>query len=159
MLAFAWHIVVTLLVCFFRLPCFQQWHCKHTFFICLCFIERSSDMRRFCLRWRVTSQLVTQSTHHSAQRNFLSLCWEILTPRTKRSPFTATTTNYSKCTKYFSAHPNPPPPPPGGLLPCNRLRKLCRWMGSQFHDGIDYNGVTFAIEFPALGRTLSWYEG
>ena len=34
---------------------------------------------------------------------------------------------------------------PGGVLPCNRLMGMCRWMGSQFHDWIDYNGVAFSI--------------
>ena len=34
---------------------------------------------------------------------------------------------------------------PGGVLPCNRLMGMCRWMGSHFHDWIDYNGVAFSI--------------
>ena len=25
---------------------------------------------------------------------------------------------------------------------------MCRWMGSHFHDWIDYNGVAFSTEFP-----------
>ena len=31
----------------------------------------------------------------------------------------------------------------GGLLPDKRLMRMCRWMGSHFHDWIDYNGVAF----------------
>ena len=33
----------------------------------------------------------------------------------------------------------------GGALPSNRLMGMCRWMGSHFHDWIDYNGVAFSI--------------
>ena len=32
---------------------------------------------------------------------------------------------------------------------------MCRWMGSHFHDCIDYNGVTFSIELLEWGRTFS----
>ena len=34
---------------------------------------------------------------------------------------------------------------------------MCRWMGSHFHDWIDYNGVAFSIELLVLewGRTCS----
>ena len=28
----------------------------------------------------------------------------------------------------------------GGVLPYKRLVGMCRWMGSHFHDWIDYNG-------------------
>ena len=38
------------------------------------------------------------------------------------------------------------PPPPGGVLPYKSLMGMCRWMGSHFHDWIDYNGVAFSIE-------------
>ena len=33
---------------------------------------------------------------------------------------------------------------PGGVLPSNRLMGMCRWMGSHFHDWINYNGVAFS---------------
>ena len=29
----------------------------------------------------------------------------------------------------------------GAVLPYNRLMGMCGWMGSHFHDWIDYNGV------------------
>ena len=32
---------------------------------------------------------------------------------------------------------------------------MCRWMGSHFHDWIDYNGVAFSIELLEWGRTFS----
>ena len=32
---------------------------------------------------------------------------------------------------------------------------MCRWMGSPFHDWIDYNGVEFSIELLEWGRTFS----
>ena len=35
---------------------------------------------------------------------------------------------------------------PGRVLPYERLMGMCRWMGSYFHDWIDYNGVAFSIE-------------
>ena len=31
---------------------------------------------------------------------------------------------------------------------------MCRWMGSHFHNWIDYDGVAFSIELLELGRTL-----
>ena len=33
----------------------------------------------------------------------------------------------------------------GELLLSNRLMGMCRWMGSHFHDWMDYNGVAFSI--------------
>ena len=38
----------------------------------------------------------------------------------------------------------------GAVLPYNlynSLTGICLWMGSHFHDWIDYNGVAFSIEF------------
>ena len=32
---------------------------------------------------------------------------------------------------------------------------MCRWMGSHFHNSIDYNGVAFSIELLEWGRTFS----
>ena len=46
-------------------------------------------------------------------------------------------------------------PPPGGVLPYKRLMGMWRWMGSHFHNWIDYNGVAFSIELLQLGRTFS----
>ena len=38
---------------------------------------------------------------------------------------------------------------------------MFRWMGSHFHDWIDYNGVAFSIELLEGGRTFagSWFLG
>ena len=47
----------------------------------------------------------------------------------------------------------------GGLLPSNRLMGMCRWMGSHFHDWIDYNGVAFSIELLEWGRIFSGFRG
>ena len=35
----------------------------------------------------------------------------------------------------------------GAILPINGLMRMYRWMGSHFHDWIDYNGVAFSTEF------------
>ena len=35
----------------------------------------------------------------------------------------------------------------GGVLPYKRLMRMCRWMGSHFHDWIDYNGVAHFLIF------------
>ena len=64
---------------------------------------------------------------------------------------------------------------PGGeerALPYKRLMGMCRWMGSHFHDWIDYNqkpmhhlmgscynGVTFSMEFLEWRRTFSGFWG
>ena len=40
-----------------------------------------------------------------------------------------------------------------------RLMGMCRWMGSDFHDWIDYNGVAFSIELLARDRTFSHFWG
>ena len=45
--------------------------------------------------------------------------------------------------------------PGGGVLPYKRLMGMCRWIGSHFHDWIDYNGVAFSIELLEWGRTFS----
>ena len=47
----------------------------------------------------------------------------------------------------------------GGVLPYKRLMGMCRWMGSHFHDWIDYNGVAFSIELLEWGRTFSDFWG
>ena len=36
---------------------------------------------------------------------------------------------------------------------------MCRWMGSHFHDCIDYNGVAFSIEFLQWGCIFSDFGG
>ena len=43
----------------------------------------------------------------------------------------------------------------GGVLPYKRLIGMCHWMGSHFHDWIDYNGVAFSIELIEWGRRFS----
>ena len=44
---------------------------------------------------------------------------------------------------------------PGRVLPYKRLMGMCRWMGSHFHDWIDYNGVAFYQKIKILGLRLS----
>ena len=43
----------------------------------------------------------------------------------------------------------------GGVLHYKRLMGMCRWMGSHFHDWIDYNGVAFSIESLEWGGKFS----
>ena len=45
-------------------------------------------------------------------------------------------------------------PGAGEVLPYKRLMGMCRWMGSHFHDWVDYNGVAFSIELLEWGRTF-----
>ena len=47
----------------------------------------------------------------------------------------------------------------GGALPSNRLMGMCRWMGSHFHDWIDYNGVAFSKELLEWGRIFLGFWG
>ena len=47
----------------------------------------------------------------------------------------------------------------GGVLPYKRLMGMCRWMGSHFHDWIDYNGVAFSIDLLEWGRKFSDFRG
>ena len=49
--------------------------------------------------------------------------------------------------------------PGGGVLPYKRLLEMCCWMGSHFHDWIDYNGVAFLVELLEWGRTFSGFLG
>ena len=49
--------------------------------------------------------------------------------------------------------------PGGGELPSNRLMGMCRWMGSHFHDWVDYNGVAFSIELLKWGRIFLGFWG
>ena len=46
-----------------------------------------------------------------------------------------------------------------GAFPSNRLMGMCRWMGSHFHDWIDYNGVAFSIELLEWGPIFSGFWG
>ena len=46
-----------------------------------------------------------------------------------------------------------------GVLPYKRLIGMCRWMGSHFHDWIDYNGVNFSIDLLEWGRKFSDFWG
>ena len=46
----------------------------------------------------------------------------------------------------------------GGGLPSNRLTGMCRWMGSHFHDWIDYNGVACSKELLEWGRIFSGFN-
>ena len=36
---------------------------------------------------------------------------------------------------------------------------MCSWMGSHFHDWIDYNGGAFSMELLECGRTFSVFGG
>ena len=46
----------------------------------------------------------------------------------------------------------------GGVLPYKRLMGMCCWMGSNFHDWIDYNGLAFSIELLEWGGTFpQWF--
>ena len=36
---------------------------------------------------------------------------------------------------------------------------MCRWMGSHFHDWIDYNGVTILVQLLEWDRTFSGFLG
>ena len=47
----------------------------------------------------------------------------------------------------------------GGVLAYKRLMGMCLWVGSHFHDWIDYNGVAFSIELLEWGRTFSDFLG
>ena len=49
--------------------------------------------------------------------------------------------------------------PGGRVLPYKRVMRMCRWMGSHFHDWIDYNGIAFSLELLEWGRTLSDFLG
>ena len=46
-----------------------------------------------------------------------------------------------------------------GVLPSKRLLRMCRWMGSHFHNWPDYNGVTFLVELLEWGRKFSGFLG
>ena len=45
------------------------------------------------------------------------------------------------------------------VLPYESPMGMCRWMGSHFHDWIDYNGVAFSTELLEWGRTFSDFWG
>ena len=47
-----------------------------------------------------------------------------------------------------------------GVLPYKRLMGMCRWMGSHFHDCINYSGIVFLIvTCQEWGRTFSDFWG
>ena len=45
--------------------------------------------------------------------------------------------------------------PEGEVLPYKRLIGMCRWIGSHFHDSIDYNVVAFSIDLLEWGGPFS----
>ena len=45
------------------------------------------------------------------------------------------------------------------MLPYKRLMGISRWMGSHFHDWIDYNGVAFSKESLEWGHIFSDFWG
>ena len=47
----------------------------------------------------------------------------------------------------------------GGALPINGLMRMCRWMGSHFHDRTDYNGDAFSSIFYRVTRMGSHFCG
>ena len=47
----------------------------------------------------------------------------------------------------------------GGGTSFKRLMGMCRWMGSHFHDWIDYHGVAFSTDLLEWGRTFSDFWG
>ena len=47
----------------------------------------------------------------------------------------------------------------GGILPSSRLTGMCRWIGSHFHEWIDYNVVAFSTKLLGRGRTFSDFWG
>ena len=49
--------------------------------------------------------------------------------------------------------------PGGGVLPFKRLMGMFYWMGSRFHDWVDYNWVALSIELLEWGRTFSDFWG
>ena len=42
----------------------------------------------------------------------------------------------------------------GGVVSINGLLGMCHWMGSHFHDWIDYNEFAFSTELPT--ELLEW---
>ena len=49
--------------------------------------------------------------------------------------------------------------PGGGVLSYKRPLGMCRWMGSHFHDWIDYNWVAFSLELLGWGCKFSDFWG
>ena len=49
--------------------------------------------------------------------------------------------------------------PQGGALPSNKLMGMCCWVGSHFHDRIDYNRVAFSTELLEWGRIFAGFGG
>ena len=46
-----------------------------------------------------------------------------------------------------------------GVLPYKRLMGMCRWMGSHFHDWIDYNGVACWLRWGSIvGHKIDYNE-
>ena len=57
--------------------------------------------------------------------------------------------------------PNCPGAGRGGVwvLPFKSLIGMCHWMGSHFHDWIDYNGLAFSIDLLEWGCKFSDFWG
>ena len=66
---------------------------------------------------------------------------------------------YILSSSQLCALPSYVPTSPGEGTPLWEANGMCRWMGSHFHDWIDYNGVAFSIELLEWGRTFSDFWG
>ena len=94
--------------------------------------------------------------HPKATRTYLSFKGMILR---LRRVLRLRREKYGKTLAVFRCYDLSANPGGGGALPSNRLMGMCRWMGSHFHDWIDYNGVAFSIELLEWGRIFSGLGG
>ena len=58
---------------------------------------------------------------------------------------------HSETPSEISSASGPPRGGGEGVLPYRRLMGMRRWLGSHFHDWVDYDGVAFSIELLVMG--------
>jgi len=95
---------------------------------------------------------------------FLWCCAEIAANILTRTKFNTRGIKHGQLSRLFKSSWNQfwgrgNTPRRGGALPINGLMGMCRWMGSQFHDWTDYNGVAFPSIFYRVTRMGSHFSG
>ena len=84
--------------------------------------------------------------------------WLICQP-IRRSVDMSTDMSVEGCTKYTWSEYLTADLGRRGVLRDKRLMGMCRWMGSHFHNWIDYHGVAFSIQLLERGHTFSKFWG
>ena len=107
------------------------------------------------LSFVVTSHYVSRTKNKYAKANRIYICPEHFTGNIERKLTTTLQQDdlFKRDNSFGAARGGE------GHFLIKRLMGMFRWMGSHFHDWIDYNGVAFSKQLLEWGRTFSDFLG